>query len=203
MGNRDIYAVMTGDIKHSRDVEPSEWVGLLAQLLERHTQSFDIYRGDSFQAVLDIGEVIRFYFLMKAALIAIPNLSVRIGIGIGEISYQTEDVKRSNGPAFVRSGSAFDTLKKNDIQIRTPWEAYDQAANIMLDLASEITDRWTSNMAQTIVTALEYPNANQIELAKKLDKKHQSQVSTQLNRAAFFKIQKVIAYCTDELMKRC
>lgn len=198
-----LRTVITGDIKKSRKADSAKWMPFLEEVLEGNTLAFDIFRGDSFQAVLAVEDTFSVYYLLKAKLIAAYGLDIRIGIGVGELKYEGINVSRSNGTAFVRSGAAFDALDKNDVLISTPWPEYDEMANIMLDLSSEISERWTPNMAETVVSVLEHPGVTQQELAKILGRKHQSQVSTELNRAAYSKIEKVIAYCTNELVKRC
>ena len=53
----------------------------------------------------------------------------------------------------------------------------------------------------TAKTALLHTGVNQKELANLLGKKHQSQVSNELQKASFFKLKSAINYCTDKLLE--
>jgi len=198
-----MHVIIVGDVVGSRQVQADKWLPVLSRALRQYTKKFDIFRGDSFQAELSLEGCFAFVFYLKARLRSIGPLDIRIGIGVGEIDYQDDSIKNSNGQAFVFSGEAFDALGKDLIAVRSPWTEYDEPVNIMLDLAMELSGKWTVNMAESVATAIENPQANQKELAEILKRKHQSQVSTLLNKAHFAQISKVVDYCTKELIKRC
>lgn len=198
-----IYAILTGDIVNSRKVDMKEWLPVLEECLGYYSNNFDIFRGDSFQIAVPIETSIESVFLIKAALRTIESLDVRIGLGLGEVSYWDTHIKNSTGEALINSGEAFDALDKNLIHVKSPWEAWDEATNIMLQLAMELANRWTLNMAQTVHEQIKNPKANQKELAQLLNRKYQSQISTELGNANWQKIKIAIDYCTKELLKRC
>jgi len=184
-------------------MQASVWLPVLEEALQRYAKKFDIFRGDSFQAELPIEACFKFVFYLKARMKSLSHLDVRLGIGIGEIDYSGDSVKNSNGQAFIYSGEAFDSLRKDFVLIRSHWPEYDEPVNIMLELAMELSEKWTVNMAESVAVALENPEANQKELAGMLKRKYQSQVSTELSKAHFVQLSKVIDYCTKELIKRC
>ena len=124
-------------------------------------------------------------------------------MGIGEIAYWDKHIKNSAGQALINSGEAFDALEKNYICVKSPWIDWDEPTNIMLQLATELANRWTLNMAQTVSATIKNPNANQREIADLLHRKHQSQISTELANANWQKIKRTTNYCTKELLKRC
>lgn len=198
-----IYAILTGDVVGSRKADIQKWLPVLEESLQHYSNNFDIFRGDSFQVAVSIEQCIEAIFLIKATMRSIEPLDVRIGLGLGEISYWDEHIKNSAGDALVRSGEAFDDLDKNLINVRSPWREWDEPTNIMLQLATELANRWTQNMAQTVAAQIRNPDANQSELAKILKRKYQSQISTELGNANWQKIKVTIDYCTKELIKRC
>lgn len=198
-----MHVIIIGDIVDSRRIEAGVWLPVLEEVLQKYSGTFDIFRGDSFQVDVPVEKCFEFVFYLKARLKSLGALDVRLGIGVGTVDYVGKKIKSSNGEAFVLAGEAFDSLKKELLTLRTPWVAYDVPINIMLDLAMELTGRWTVNMAESIAAALAYPNANQQELATILNRKYQSQVSTELNKGHYAIIRKVIDYSTQELIKRC
>lgn len=198
-----MYAILTGDIVNSRNVDIKEWLPILEESLGYNSNNFDIFRGDSFQVEVPIDKSIETIFLIKSSLRRVEKLDVRIGLGVGEVSYWDKHIKNSTGEALINSGEAFDALDKELIYVKSPWAEWDESTNIMLQLAIELANRWTINMAQTVLTQIKNPKANQSQLARLLKRKYQSQISTELGNANWQKIKLTIDYCTKELIKRC
>ena len=198
-----MHIILIGDIVNSRKIKAERWLPVLEEVLRRYAKKFDIFRGDSFQAELPLADCFKFVFYLKARIKSVDDLDVRLGIGIGEISYSDDSIQKSNGEAFVYAGEAFDALRKDLFLLRSPWPEYDEPVNIIMDLAMELSSKWTVNMAESVATALENPDANQKELAEMLKRKYQSQVSTELSKAHYIPLTKAIGYCTQELIKRC
>ena len=197
------HAILVGDIVNSRQQDMTLWLPVLEESLQEYSKTFDIFRGDSFQAEISLEKCFEFVFYIKARIKALGKLDVRIGIGIGTVDHIGKEINSSTGDAFIYAGEAFDTLKKDLIALRSPWKDYDQPVNIMLETATELANRWTVNMAESVSAALIHPEYNQQELTKVLNRKHQSQVSTELTKAHYALIRKVIEYCTQELQRRC
>ncbi|MGN0003542.1 MAG: hypothetical protein ACI35V_08910 [Sphingobacterium composti] len=200
---KNIYAILTGDIVNSRHADIQEWLPILEESLKFYSNNFDIFRGDSFQVAVPLDKSIEAIFLIKSALRTVDKLDVRIGLGVGEVSYWDDHIKNSTGEALINSGEAFDTLDKELIYVKSPWAEWNEPTNIMLQLAMELAKRWTINMAQTVLMQIRTPTANQSELARLLKRKYQSQVSTELGNANWQKIKMTIDYCTKDLIKRC
>lgn len=194
-----MIAIISGDIIKSRSVDPKVWVPGLENAIALYTEKFDIFRGDSFQAELTLENVLTATFYIKAAMRAF-NLDVRIGVGIGTKDYHAPRIKNSFGSALIHSGEAFEDLKKETILFKSAYPKLDELCNVMLPLAAELTTRWTTNMAETVKVAFRHENASQAELAKMLDKKYQSQVSTELQKAGYAKIKRALDYCTKEIL---
>ncbi|MBD1425341.1 hypothetical protein [Sphingobacterium arenae] len=194
-----MIAVISGDIIKSRSLEPKVWMPALEKAIGLYSHKFDIFRGDSFQAELTCQNVLTATFYIKAAMLAF-DLDARIGIGIGTKEYDAPHIKNSFGSALIYSGEAFEELKKETIFFKSAYPKLDAVCNVILPLVAELTTRWTPNMAETVKAAFQNEGANQAELAKILDKKYQSQVSTELQKASFAKIQRALDYCTKEML---
>lgn len=195
-----MIAILTGDIIGSRSVDSNIWLPLLEESLSVYSLKFDIFRGDSFQAEVSLQDTFVAAFYIKAALMTI-QLDARIGIGIGTKDVDASHVKHSFGSGLFFSGEAFEALKKDTLRIKSSDSSFDDMCNVMMGLSTSLASRWTTNMAETVKMSLQHPDINQQELSKKLNRKYQSQVSTELQRAAFHEVKKAIDYCTKELLK--
>ncbi len=195
-----MIAIITGDIVKSRTGDPNVWLPELQTALSVYTDKFDIFRGDSFQAEISVDKVLEATFYIKASLIAI-QLDARIGIGLGQKDNQAAHLKHTFGSALVYSGEAFDELKKETVFLRTANPDIDELCNTILPLITEISNRWTPNIAATVKSALVNEEINQVDLAKLLGKKYQSQVSTELQKAGFSKMQRALNYCTHKMLR--
>ncbi len=198
-----LTAIITGDLINSRQIKPKVWLPVLEQAIRLYSSKSDIYRGDSFQIEIEIDKAIECVFYIKASLKTLRNIDARMAIGIGSKDFKNRNIKKSNGEAFLNSGEAFEGLKKETIGLKTPWPDTTEICKIMLELASQIADGWSENVANSVKVAFENPGKNQQELAEILHKKYQSQVSTELNKAAFHKISKTIDFCTKTILARC
>ena len=198
-------AVLTADIINSRDVSPEIWLPIVKNVLHtigKEYTAWEVYRGDSIQIITTPIKALDYAILLKSTIKQIPNLDIRIAIGIGAITYRSEKVSASNGLAFINSGEAFDTLGKNTLAVKTPWEDFDEVITIMLDLATLTMNDWKPAMAEIFKKQWENPEVKQIDIAKALNKK-QSNVSYSLKKAGYEEILNTITYYKREIEKLC
>ncbi|MDP5043368.1 MAG: transcriptional regulator, partial [Leeuwenhoekiella sp.] len=120
--------------------------------------------------------------------------------GLGDKNYNASKVTQSNGSAFVHSGTAFDTIKKNTLVLQSDQAEFDTTINLMLNLATLTMDLWPPVTAAIIKTQLEHPELNQTELSELLGKA-QSAISKALNRAGYAEITRLIQYYIETLKK--
>ena len=201
-----MVAVITGDIVNSREVNAQLWLKELKDELNNFGSEWtdwEIYRGDSFQFKIEPIKALELAISIKARLKQFKELDVRIAIGIGEIDYKAKRVTESNGSAFVFSGECFESLKKSNLEIRSPWSDFDKTMNLLLNLAALTMDSWSPVSSQIILEGLRFPELNQIELADKLKKKSQGTISEGLKRGGYDEIQKLLLYYKEETIKRC
>lgn len=190
-------AIITGDIINSRKVEPNEWMTALKKGLNKYgkePKNWEIFRGDSFQLNTSPEDALEAAILIKAEIKQWKILDVRIGIGIGEITYQATKITESNGTAFLNSGVCFEQLKKQTLAIKTPKKEFDITLNLMFNLAELTMEKWTETAAKLITYKIGNPNANQKELAQILNKMGQGTISEGLKRAGYDEIEKLLEY---------
>lgn len=166
-------SILTGDIVNSRSVQNHElWMEPLKEVFRRHGQepgTWEIFRGDHFQLeVSDVRESLLQAILIKATVKCVPDLDVRIAVGIGEVSYRADKISESNGEAFIRSGELFEEMKKTTLAIRSPWPEFDGQMNLHLELALLTMDNWTPSSAEVVKLGIQHPHATQKELASML-----------------------------------
>ena len=198
-------AVITADIINSREVSPEIWLNPLKitlQSIGEEYTAWEIFRGDSIQIMIEPEKALEVAVLLKSAIKQIPSIDIRIGIGIGDITYQSEKVTTSNGSAFVNAGEAFDGLKKRTLAIKTPWQDFDKVINIMLNLATLTMDNWKPAMAEIVYKQLENPESKQIEIAQILNKK-QSNVSYSLKKAGYEEIKDCLRFYKQQIAELC
>lgn len=194
-------AVITGDIINSREIETTEWLNLLKSILNQYGKSpkyWEIYRGDSFQLLVEPKEALNAAFIIKAGIKQIKSLDVRLAVGIGEINHEAEKITEANGTAFIFSGECFDRLKKQTLAIKTASKENDQTINLLLEIVSSLMDKWTPTSSEIIFNKLQYPEISQKELALKLKKESQSAISEGLKRGAYDEIKKVLDFYQEK-----
>jgi hypothetical protein len=190
-------AIITGDLINSRQVEPNEWMPALKKVLKKYgkePKNWEIFRGDSFQLNTKPEDALMAALLIKAEIKQWKDLDVRIGIGLGEITYPAAKITESNGTAFLNSGECFEELKKQTLAIKTPNKDLNATLNLMIELASLTIDRWTETAAKLIKLKIENPTANQKDLANMLNKTAQGTISEGLKRGGYDELHKLMDY---------
>ena len=189
MISNTITSVITGDIIKSRaQVNPEVWITVLKRSLSYLSNDkayWEIYRGDSFQIeIKDIYSSFIAALYIKACIKSIHGLDVRLAIGIGNKTYEGENVTESNGEAFVFSGETLETLKKEkqNLRIKTNSHEIDETLNLYFKLALISMDSWTVNLAEIVKLSIEKPDALQSELGKLIGI-NQNAISTRQKRA--------------------
>jgi hypothetical protein len=191
-----MVCVITGDIINSKKNAPRTWLTPLKKELNRigeNPKYWQIYRGDSFQAVINKPEgALLTAIKIKAALQSIKGINVRIAMGIGDRNYNAAKVTESNGSAFVHSGEKFESLnqQKQGLAIKSDWPQFDNEMNLYLKLALIAMDNWTVNAAKTVKVVMENPDKSQHQLGRMIGIK-QSAISARLRRAYYEEIMEV------------
>ena len=191
-------AIITGDIINSEQHNSSEWLGTLKSYfskLGKSPEDWEIYRGDEFQLKVPLNKALETAIHIKALMKSVKGLDVRMGIGLGEVTFIGNGVSESNGPAYRRSGRTFESLKedKSKLTIATGDGFYDDTLNLALKLALDFMNDWSTVSAEIVVMALENPDASQKEFAAKLGIQ-QSAVSQRQKRARLDLVFELLKY---------
>lgn len=174
----DRKGVITGDIVNSSalNVEAKKLlIGSIWQITDelKHLSPLDIsvYRGDSFQIIVDKPEkTLQIAILIRAGLKGKTTETsevlwdARISIGIGTISYIDEHLPASDGEAFILSGHGLDNIGKKRLAISTGDANADEEFAVSTSFADDIITGWTPAQAQLVWLAL-VRNTSQKEIA--------------------------------------
>lgn len=188
-------SVITGDIVNSRGVSVETWLPLLKKSFNtvgETPKTWELFRGDSFQIEIEnIADALFFAIKLKTDIKKIKDLDIRLAIGIGDKSFDTEKITEANGEAFINSGYAFDhLLKKQNLALKTPWEDVNDEFEVSLGLSLLIMDNWTTNSAAFVNMSLQNPECTQKVIAKKLAIS-ESSASERRKRSGFDEIMKL------------
>lgn len=175
---KNYKGIITADVVGStklpiekRDLLPESLKKLVDELQVISPMCLEIYRGDSFQIVVEsyektllIATLLRLG-LKKKEFAPKLHLDARMSIGIGTVGYESQTVGQSDGEAFVLSGRAFETIGKRRLiaNIGNP------AVNAELQILSLVLDELlTDNSPRQSALTFEYithPDFSQKELA--------------------------------------
>ena len=170
-------AVITADIVNSTKIEEThryllvdELDNIIQDLKRLSSLRCEMYRGDSFQVLVDdvkycleIAVLIRLG-LKKSNLLKNGKLDARMAIGVGDVSYEHEQVILSDGEAFRLSGRTFDKLNKKRLLIATNINDVDEPLNVMLAFIDELLEGLSYTQSKYLYDSLLY-NMSQMELA--------------------------------------
>ncbi|NVK27552.1 MAG: transcriptional regulator [Flavobacteriia bacterium] len=188
-------AVLIGDIVNSTESSYSTWQAGLKSILSEYTESsvdWEIYRGDSFQAKVDVNKIMMLVLEVKAFLKSVDKLDARMAIGIGEVNPGYERLAEASGDALVRAGRLFEETRSG-IRIDSGVEGLDESLNITLDLLAFIVENWTQSQAELILHKINHPHLKQTRLAESLGIS-QGTLSQRLSRTGIDRVQAAIDY---------
>lgn len=208
---KGLFAVITGDLVSSSELKYEERVSFLSylrnsfDLIQEQLQlqgdiflPFEVFRGDSFQTVINRPE-----HALLASILMLLKLSsynakskepaARISVGIGTVDYVPESgsVGEADGMAFRLSGKALDNMKEKGQYLLVTTQ--DPALNLMFESQCAFFDlvaaRWTDVQKEILLERLS--GSTQEEIASKRGKS-QSSVSQSLNAAGFDAVKKFL-----------
>ncbi|WMW24988.1 ECF-type sigma factor [Methanolobus sediminis] len=207
---RKLYAVITGDLISSSDMDYSDREALLLIMHDSFSfvknclypdggeiLSFEISRGDSFQNIVrNPKDALMVSVLLLLKLGTGKNerrLAARMSIGIGSVEYfpDSGSVGEADGQAFRFSGKTLDTMKEQEKQLLVT--TANPALNLMLESQCAFFDnmagRWTGVQKEILLEKLS--GLTQDEIALKLGKS-QSTISQSLKAAGYDALKKFL-----------
>ena len=132
---------------------------------------FEIYRGDSFQVLIDEPHLaLKVTLILKSrlrSLLTSPastkgmteyKSDARIAIGIGSMRMQSSKIIESQGEAFELSGSELDKMIKDSatLSIKTPWEEVNEEFKVNCMFADSVMNSWSAKTAESVFRYLLY-----------------------------------------------
>ena len=165
-----IKGVITGDMIDSTNIAV-EWRQAVVDALNACVTDFssltpikiEMYRGDSFQVVVDNPELsLTVAIALRAKLRAsTPEKTeiwdARISVGIGDVSFESDNIVTSDGEAFRLSGRTFDTMGKKKLVITTPWSEFNSTMELVTRFADDIVSSWTVKQSKVAYHSLLFP----------------------------------------------
>ncbi|HLL43620.1 MAG TPA: hypothetical protein VK369_10800 [Segetibacter sp.] len=225
-------AVITGDIVASREIDTSRRQSLYADLKEflnllkkeEWISNYEMFRGDSFQCVLEKKEyVLRASLLIRAFIKSYVSLGdkkngrhsskdrittkgyfpgkqdIRLSVGIGQVDfYNKNNLAHSDGEAFQISGEELDHIKKAQYRmtLKTNNEDFNDSIEPTILLLDAVLQKWTNNQAETVLYKLK--NFKEEEIGKAL-KISQPAVNQRVRTSQWFAIEKSLNYFEKKL----
>jgi hypothetical protein len=215
-----LYSVITGDIyKSSRFVGENRTRLLNAMKkgffnVERILGKdlillpFDIYRGDSFQGVINQPEhALKVAVILRATIRGnfqnpLKNMpDARIAIGVGNIDYLPENrTGEGDGEAFRNSGPVLDSMNKHAqmLLINTPFEDLNDELIVECALLDAVIAKWSPEQALAVVESLN--NKTQEEMAE-IFNISQPAVKKRVDSASFHAVQLLIQRFENTLVR--
>ena len=185
-------AVLSGDLINSSEYTPKTLKAILAILkreLKRiksayadEAMTFSMYRGDSFQGVIENPELaLRIALQIKCAINSYseenegaknktPKADIRIAIGIGEAEYDKNALAESNGQAFQYSGRTLDAMKGQGLKmaLTTPNPDLNDEFKVSCAFLDTTTNRWSVASAEVVYYLLQ--NYKEQAIAKAVER---------------------------------
>lgn len=176
---KKIRGIITADVIGSTQI-PTEKRDLLPKTLrdlENELQKvspirLEMYRGDSFQVVVDRYEKTMFIATLlrlglKKQNIGSPKmLDARMSVGIGTIEYENPSVGQSDGEAFVLSGRAFETIGKKRLIAQTNNQGLNDELQILTLVLDELLTSVSKRQSEVVYEQFINPKEQQKMIAK-------------------------------------
>ena len=225
-----LQAVITGDLVNSSAMNKQQRAYLISELklcfakMQKQKRfgfqkAFEVYRGDSFQGILNKPEqALRVSIILRTLLVklnqqplktnskiiskegtkvVLKDADARIAIGIGTVTLKARKVVESDGEAFNNSGKLLDVMKISGerIMIKCSDEKLNQNLQTSFTLLDFIMSKWTPQQCQAIYELL-INDYGQSQLAKKL-KISQPSVHQRLKISGWYPVEKLLKNYED------
>ncbi len=176
-----IKGVITGDIIGSSKIKLEDRAQLLDcfYAMKDELQSIspfkmEIFRGDSFQLLVDKPEMAIMLAILLRAGFRHHTISkkegiwdTKVSVGIGTVDFISNEIITSDGEAFQYSGRQFDKMGKQHLAIKTPWPEINEELAVSTPFADDIITRWSIKQAGMIYLSL-IKNQSKKELAESI-----------------------------------
>lgn len=157
--DRNKAVVVTADLVNSTHFSSRELEMKLTWLTEQLHQAVswrlspEVFRGDSFQGVLERVEDALYIAILSRALLKSNGAAwdLRMAVGVGGILRLSDRAGTSDGEAFRLSGQLADTMKKGKARIAVALPVSSEPIDGVLLLLEAVIEKWTAPQAKVIV----------------------------------------------------
>ena len=191
----EMKAIITGDIVRSEQIALDRRNFLIKvlrdivyQLQKKSPMKMEMYRGDSFQIVVERPEAsLKIASMIRAGLKSYSPAGsmevwdARISIGIGTTDYLGDSIVTSDGEAFKLSGRGLDAMDKNRLAVSTCWPDVNEELDVGLAFADDLITGWSVHQAKVIYLSVAQ-ELSQTSIANIIEKSQQN-VSKMLKSA--------------------
>ena len=163
---KHVYAVVTGDLVDSSKAPATDRDRVLKEMRSvfRSVETditglgdFQIFRGDSFQTVLEEpAHALKTALLLRCSCLLQVGLDMRLAVGVGSVEYRSrKSVGEGIGPAFTLSGHSLDEMRDpRRLVIATQDDAVNSEMNALTALLDAVVDGWSTNAIVTVTKRL-------------------------------------------------
>lgn len=187
-----VIAVISGDVISSTKIKEREHLIDVFHSMPNQVAHISkckgstLYRGDSYQIEIERAEealriAIILRLLLKTNTPEGENMNtsnglwdMRVSIGVGTVSFRSEDVETSDGKAYQLSGRNLSKIGKQNLIITTPWQEVNDELEVSTAFADDIITNWTFSQSQVMLEMLFNEEIMQKQIAEKLNKSPQS-----------------------------
>jgi len=204
-----MIGVISADIIGSQDhKDPETWLQPMQSVLREmgeEGRDWEMYWGDGFQLRFrDASDIIEKFLLLKSGLRSNEGIDARIGLGIAEEDYESDQVKFSQGAAYVNAAYALKDVRKLPCKtaFRSPDKHLNSEINLLIELASIATDNWKTATSQVVHAFLQNTSSTQTQLAELLGIR-QPTISAHIARSSIQSILKMESWCRSRILELC
>ncbi len=214
MADSDIFAVLTGDIVNSSELNNGQGypISSIINRIEKWIFSYfrpvihydiDVFRGDSWQMVVkDPAQSLRIGLFMRALLKSdksIEHTDSRVSIGFGKMDYLPDkDISSGIGEAYKLSGSGLDMCQRSKkMYLAFPEQnrsSLTKGLNLLIQMVDFQTQGWTSKQSDVIAGALVGFTQQEIAFEWVQERVSQQAISQHLESAGWSLISETIKY---------
>lgn len=169
------YAVLSGDIVKSQQLEKSHYANMLTILQEElshlskhYGAHFEVFRGDSFQLKLEqLQNCIEVALLIRLKLKQ-HGFDCRISIGIGDVTYTGQSINTSTGTAFTLSGHQLDKMQARHLMLTTTSNQFNNQYCLLIEFSDILLTKLTAKQAAALYLFISAPNLSHQQIASTL-----------------------------------
>jgi hypothetical protein len=211
-------AVLTGDIVDFTKMEGKDRERVLNSLKNSFRRlgndlkypgdsMFDIFRGDSFQGVIEHpAKALRAMLFIRSSLRADQpqdspmTWDVRMAVGVGSVDSLGDRPSEGDGQAFRLSGPALDAMKLHQrMVLQTPWERINNEFEVSFALTDAVISKWSPKQAEIAVQLLQRRSRKTIAHELGIS---QAAVSYRVQGAGWFAIEKLLTRYREEMQDK-